>query len=438
MPFSGRALFAAAAAVVFSAAALHACPFLSLTATAWAKSAPEADRRQLTREQSSLQGQISNVKKDISAKEARLTSVNAELRKSEQAISLSSRTLKTLAEEKEKIETQLIDLNNDYRRVTRSTKEAEKDLEQISKAQFLNAQRHPWQSLLSGSNPNEIQRMSGILKYLNDERDKTIFELTNRQKLIAENTRKTTAKRAELARVQAAEQKNREQLREEQKSRETARANLTKELNSQRERYEQLVKNEQELSKLISDIDVRIAEAQKKEAARQLALQKKAEEERRRRKSSAKTAETKTEPVVVASPATNFTQLKGRLTMPASGTIAARFGQKREGAASNVPWRGLLIRAKQGANVVAAAPGTVVFSDWMRGFGNLLIVDHGSNYLSVYANNESLFKSVGEKVKQGETIASVGNSGGEERPGLYFELRRRGTPIDPSPWLAKR
>ncbi len=124
--------------------------------------------------------------------------------------------------------------------------------------------------------------------------------------------------------------------------------------------------------------------------------------------------------------------------MPASGTIAARFGQKREGAASTLPWRGLLIRAKQGANVVAAGPGTVVFSDWMRGFGNLLIVDHGSNYLSVYANNESLYKSVGDKVKQGETIASVGNSGGEERPGLYFELRRRGTPIDPSPWLAKR
>ncbi len=432
MPFPGRALFAAAAAVICSAAALDACPSLSLAA-AWAKSAPEADRRQLTREQSSLQGQISNVKKDISAKEARLTSVNAELRKSEQAISLSSRTLKTLAEEKEKIETQLADLNNDYRRVTRSTKEAEKDLEQISKAQFLNAQRHPWQSLLSGNNPNEIQRMSGILKYLNDERDKTIFELTNRQKLIAENTRKTTAKRAELARVQAAEQKNREQLREEQKSREKALANLTKELNSQRERYEQLVKNEQDLSKLIADIDVQIAEAQKKETARQLTLQKKAEEERRRKKSAAKS-----EPVVVASPATNFTQLKGRLTMPAAGTIAARFGQKREGAASTVPWRGLLIRAKQGANVVAAAPGTVVFSDWMRGFGNLLIVDHGSNYLSVYANNESLFKSVGEKVKQGETIASVGNSGGEERPGLYFELRRRGTPIDPSPWLAKR
>ena len=115
----------------------------------------------------------------------------------------------------------------------------------------------------------------------------------------------------------------------------------------------------------------------------------------------------------------------------------AKFGQKREGAASTLAWRGLLIRAKQGQDVVAAGPGTVVFSDWMRGFGNLLIVDHGSNYLSVYANNETLYKSVGDSVKQGETIASVGSSGGEDAPGLYFELRYKGKPFDPSRWIAK-
>ena len=123
--------------------------------------------------------------------------------------------------------------------------------------------------------------------------------------------------------------------------------------------------------------------------------------------------------------------------MPTRGTVAARFGQKRAGAAASLPWRGLLIRAKPGQSVVATAPGTVVFSDWMRAFGNLLILDHGSNYLSVYANNESLYKSVGDKVRQGETIASVGSSGGEDEPGLYFELRYKGKPFDPSRWLAR-
>ena len=97
----------------------------------------------------------------------------------------------------------------------------------------------------------------------------------------------------------------------------------------------------------------------------------------------------------------------------------------------------MLIRAKLGQDVRATAAGTVVFSDWMRGFGNLLILDHGSNYLSVYANNETLYKSVGERVKRGDTIASVGRSGGEDYPGLYFELRYKGKPFDPTRWIAK-
>lgn len=399
----------------------------------FAKPAPQADRQALSREQSSLKGQISSIKKDIGAKEARLNEVNAELQKSEQAISNSNRTLRNLAADRSKIEAQLADLKNEAKLVGRDVKEAEKDIEQISKAQFVNARRHPWQSVLVGNNPNDIKRMSGILSYLEREQARTVDLLENRQKRIAENTRKTTEKRTELARVEADEQKNREQLRQEQKQRETARLNLTKALDSQRERYEQLVKNDKQLSSLIANIDKQIAEAAKKEAARQLALQKKAEEERRKKKPGSRPA-----PVVIASPSTNFTKLRGKLTMPTRGTIAARFGQKRQGAASTLPWRGILIRANQGTNVVAAAAGTVVFSDWMRGFGNLLIVDHGSNYLSVYANNESLYKSVGDKVKQGETIASVGNSGGEDKPGLYFELRRKGTPIDPTPWLARK
>ena len=410
-----------------------------LMPTAIAKTSASADRRQLTQEKNTLQGQISTIRREISDKEKRLNTINEELQKSEQSISHSNRTLRSLADQKKAIEAQIADLKNEGQLVGRDVKEADKDLTQISKAQFVNARRHPWQSLLVGNNPNEIRRLSGFLSYLERERNRTVHMLTDRQRMIADNIRKTTEKRSELARVEVAEKKNREQLQKEQNSRETARANLMQALNTQRERYEQLVKNERELTKLISDIDTRIAENEKKEKARQLALRKKAEEERRQKTESAQRRKnnTRTEPVVIASPNVNFNQMKGRLTMPASGTIAARFGQKRTGAASSLSWRGLLIRAKTGNNVVAAAPGTVVFSDWMRGFGNLLIVDHGSNYLSVYANNETLYKSVGEKVKQGETIASIGNSGGEELPGLYFELRRHGTPIDPLPWLAR-
>ncbi len=381
---------------------------------AWSKPSPDADRKTLTRERDSLKGQISDIRRDINRKEARLDAINTDLRKSEQAISRSSRTLKELSEQKKGVENQLSDLRREAAIVGEHVKDAEGTVALISRAQYM----------------NDISRMTGMLRYMAREQDRTIDRLENRQKNIAEVTRKTNAKRTELAKIEKAEQDNRRQLEREKKSRETALADLKKALDSQRARYEQLVKNDRELSNLITGIDKRIAEAAKKEAARQLALKTEAEKRRREQKATART-----EPPAIASPSLNFRSLRGKLLM--RGTVTARFGQKRAGAAASLPWRGLLIRAKPGQSVVATAPGTVVFSDWMRGFGNLLILDHGSNYLSVYANNESLYKSVGDKVRQGETIASVGSSGGEDEPGLYFELRYKGKPFDPSRWLAR-
>ena len=104
------------------------------------------------------------------------------------------------------------------------------------------------------------------------------------------------------------------------------------------------------------------------------------------------------------------------------GVIANRFGGPRhEGGA----WKGLFIRAEAGSEIKAIASGQVVFADWMRGFGNLLIVDHGSQYLSIYGYSDSLLKQVGDNVRGGDTIASAGNSGGNPESGLYFELRHQ-------------
>jgi septal ring factor EnvC (AmiA/AmiB activator) len=115
------------------------------------------------------------------------------------------------------------------------------------------------------------------------------------------------------------------------------------------------------------------------------------------------------------------------------GTLAGRFGAPREGGGT---WRGLFIKAGTGSDVKAVANGRVVFAEWMRGFGNLLIVDHGDAYLTIYGNNDSLLKQVGQAVKGGETVATVGNSGGNPESGLYFELRHQGQPIDPMKWAS--
>jgi septal ring factor EnvC (AmiA/AmiB activator) len=123
-----------------------------------------------------------------------------------------------------------------------------------------------------------------------------------------------------------------------------------------------------------------------------------------------------------------------------NGEIVARFGSPRrtEAGVDAPAWKGLLIRAPQGTEVRAAAGGQVVFSDWLRGFGNLLIIDHGDGLLSVYGNNATLARSVGDRVSRADVIAEVGNTGGMTQPGLYFEVRYRGRAVDPLQWIAAR
>ena len=112
-----------------------------------------------------------------------------------------------------------------------------------------------------------------------------------------------------------------------------------------------------------------------------------------------------------------------------------RFGAGREESGSQ--WKGLFIRSATGETVHAVADGQVVYADWLRGFGNLLILDHGNGFMSLYGHNEGLLRQVGEKVRSGDPIARVGATGGLQETGLYFELRREGKPFDPMAWVAQ-
>jgi septal ring factor EnvC (AmiA/AmiB activator) len=126
-----------------------------------------------------------------------------------------------------------------------------------------------------------------------------------------------------------------------------------------------------------------------------------------------------------------FSKLRGRLSLPIRGELIGRFGAPRSGTQA----KGVFIRAPEGQPVRAVARGQVVYAEWIRGFGNLLILDHGEAYLSIYANNESLLKQVGETVAAGDTIATTGASGGNEETGLYFEMRHLGRAFDPLRWV---
>jgi septal ring factor EnvC (AmiA/AmiB activator) len=131
-----------------------------------------------------------------------------------------------------------------------------------------------------------------------------------------------------------------------------------------------------------------------------------------------------------------FAKLKGKLAWPVQGRIAGDYGQPR--GAGPVKWNGVLLEAPAGTPVRAVFHGRVAFADWLQGLGLLVIVDHGGGYMSLYGHNEALLKESGDWVEPGESIAQVGDSGGQSRPGLYFEIRLNGEPVNPNPWIAKR
>jgi septal ring factor EnvC (AmiA/AmiB activator) len=240
--------------------------------------------------------------------------------------------------------------------------------------------------------------------------------------------RAAQARQAEVATLESAQRHEQENLLAERARQKEVLANISSQLRSQRRQMQSLQHDEQQMEKLIQGLE---------KITRSLPP-------RSPRNAAGAAAAQKTEPStgkadVVATAESGdsaFGERKGRLRWPVKGELTGRFGAQRADGVTS--WRGVFIRAVSGAEVHAVAAGKVVFADWMRGFGNLVIIEHGDGYMTVYGNNEAVFKNTGDDVQAGDVVASVGTSGGQEESGLYFEIRYRGQPQDPARWVASR
>lgn len=382
--------------------------------TALEKSKAESQKADVERK-------LNELAKSLSEKEARQEEAHQALKKADQAISDANKRLRTLSAERRGVENRLAQLRRDGRRVESELGETERKIGQISRAQYLQMRRPAWQSWINGVSPGERTLETALLGYLQVAQVRAAHDLEKQQADIRQVADETRTRSNELTRIQRDEEKSRTDLLAEKKERQEAAFSLKREIADTQAELDKLRKDQARLGSLVATIDARL----EKERAAEAAAARRAEEE------AAKKAHRPAK-VTPAPSGTAFAKLKGRLAKPVDGRIAARFGTKRTGSAT---WQGIRFRAPEGADVRAVAAGTVVFADWLRGYGNLIIVDHGGNYLSVYANNDTLLKNVGERVQQGETIGAVGSSGGDDEPGLYFELRHRGKPVNPSPWL---
>jgi septal ring factor EnvC (AmiA/AmiB activator) len=395
-------------------------------------------QRQLQGEQKELQERLARLKRELMAAEASRSDAADALAASEGRISRANRRLRELAEERAGLERQIEELQQRGRLVGADQTRQQAQLSETLRRHHQLTLRDPFRAFLAGENPAELMRDAEYYGYLGRAATVRIDELRSQRTKLERLQDDTREKRDELARIADDEGRARAQLVTEQARRRESMQRLSKQIAAQRQSIDKLERDEKRLASLIDRLSSVLAEQARRAAEREAA--RKRQEAAAAARPSRPAPSPPTAPHREPPPSTQFAQLRGRLPMPVAGEITGRFGTPRrvEGAGTAPTWKGIFIRAPEGAGVRAIAAGQVVFADWLRGFGNLMVIDHGEGYLSVYGNNESLLRNAGERVAVGDVVAAVGNTGGIEQTGLYFELRFQGHPFDPLKWVAAR
>ena len=387
-------------------------------------------------QQAALGKKLDKLKKEISKTESAKDSAADTLAASEAAISDANRSLRELATEQHQTQTKLSQLSEEEKRLDRTMRDQQTRLAALLREQYVTGSENRVKLLMSGDNPNRINRELQYMRFVSQAQTRLIAQLQATLKAVEANREATENAKAELDEI-AQEKRSEKGKLEREKSRRAAELNkIASKLKAQRKEAARIKRNQERLSSLVDKL-AKLIEEQRKAAVRKRRSVKKVVRQGKSAKSSHEQALVNDdEPSAAdAGPSGAFARLRGKLKLPVRGTITAKFGSKREDGPA---WKGIFISTKEGAEIKAIAAGKVVFADWLRGFGNLIIVDHGSQYMTIYGNNQTLFKRAGQSVNAGDVIAGAGNSGGNEHSGLYFEMRHRGRAFDPLRWVTLR
>jgi len=388
---------------------VRALPVLLMALFAAAAAAsPDSGRQQELKE---LRGRIQALQEEMEQAREDRSEVSDALKKSERRISDVNRGLRELELRKRRLSHDLGKLNEDTRATQREIAEQQKRLAELLRERYMQGGGDAMKLLLNGQNPAEVARNLEYYGYIGRARADLIRAHRESLARLRGLQEKTRQQNDDLTRVRQEKVAQRKTLETEKDERQQVLYQLSDQIRKQRKEIDTLTRNEKRLATLIARL-AKITPA---------------------RPAAARPGQ-KVERVADASLAgLDFARLRGKLALPLAGEIQHRYGQGREGGGP--AWKGLFIRARQGQEVRAVGSGQVAFADWLRGFGNLLIIDHGAGYLSLYSNNESLYKQPGESVRAGDVVAAVGATGGQDEPGLYFELRHQGKPFDPLTWV---
>lgn len=364
-----------------------------------------ADRAELE----ALQSRIETLKKNLAGAEEDRTEASDGLRASEKGVSEANRALHNIGVQRRAVQSSLVRVGERSRALEAGIAAQQGQLGRLLAMRYVSGSQDYVKLLLSGRDPNQTARDLHYYSYISRAQADFIRSLRNNLAGLAELAREAREQSAELAELESRQLQGRRELLAQQAERRKVLAKLSTQIRSQRREIQSLQRDEARLSRLVEEL-AKVVIAPAKPGRR-----------------NDKLPESGRESGV-------FAALKGKLRLPARGELINRFGTPRSD--SGLSWKGVFIRSPSSQEVRAVAGGQVVFADWMRGFGNLMIIDHGQSYLTIYGNNEALLKQVGDPVKGGDVVATVGNSGGSAESGLYFEIRHQGKAFDPLRWVS--
>ena len=363
-----------------------------------------------------LRTHIDALQKDLINKKSSRTKAADSLRESERSINDLHTKLSRLAQQQKDTQEKLNQLQNKSVLLQDDISDRQKLLGKLIYHQHLAKHKNYLPLLLRQHPPDKAVRNFYYYSYIAQARSKNINNLRNQLTALDLLAHESHIQNESLKRIHNEQIHHKQQLEQEKKRKSEILASLSEEVILQQKKIDELKQNERRLSSLIEKLN------------RQLARKKNAPV-----KADGKPVLHNDKLPGSTEHGGSFAALKGKLRLPVKGELANRFGSPRE--SGSIKWQGLFIRSAGGNEVKAIAGGEVIFADWLRGFGNLMILDHGNHYMSLYGNNAAIHKPVGSKVKSGDTIATVGNSGGNAETGLYFELRYQGKPFDPLSWV---
>ena len=344
-----------------------------------------------------LQKSIAKIQKHLKGDKKQRSDVITDLKTLESEISENSKKLNKLEKNLRKINRQKTTLEQELQQLNNNVSKQKAVLSEQMRSAYSLGQQQNLKMLLNQQDPSQVGRTQEYFNYFNRARTEQITKFLASIELKQETEiklKQTLDTQKRLLRSQREQTRKRQNQRLKRKSLLTELAdkiqdqeNTLSNLEGSRSRIENLLES---LGELLADIP---------------------------------TSPTENKP---------FKSLKGKLPWPAKGKFLGKFGQSKH--TGDLKWNGVLIKSNYGTPIKAISHGRIAFSDWLQGFGFITIIDHGDGYMSLYGNSETLLKQAGDWVSSGDIIATAGDSGGQPQSGVYFEIRSRGKPVNPSKW----